>query len=165
MQLTLGEGDTPEAAANAFFDQQGIERLSARSRRVNGLPAVQGTFRVTTEQGTLDGQVLFIKHSDLVFRFMGFTTTSRMGTYAVTFEQSLESFAPMNEEHWINLEPKRVEIVRVPNEMTAERFFERFPSTVSLETVRLVNGWDQGHVIPAGTLVKRIVGEGVPGDE
>ena len=88
-----------------------------------------------------------------------------MGTYAVTFEQSLESFAPMNEERWINLEPKRLELVRVPSEMTAERFFQRFPSTVSLETVRLVNGWDEGHVIPAGTLVKRVVGEGVPGDE
>jgi predicted Zn-dependent protease len=165
MQITLAEGDTPEEAASAFFDLQGIERLGARSRTVNGLRAVQGTFRVNTEQGTLDGQVLFVKHADLVFRFMGYTPTSRMGTYAVTFEQSLESFGPMNEERWINLEPKRMEIVRVPNEMTAERFFQRFPSTVNLETVRLVNGWNEGHVIPAGSLAKRVVGEGVPGDE
>ena len=54
----------------------------------------------------------------------------------MTFERSLESFAPMNEERWINLPPKRLEIVRVPDEMTAERFFQRFPSTVSLEKVR-----------------------------
>lgn len=165
MQLTLGEGNTPEEAANAFFDQQGIERLGSRSRRVNGLQAVEGTFRVTTQQGTLDGQVLFVKHGDWVYRFMGYTPTSRMGTYAVMFERSLESFAPMNEERWINLEPKRLEIVRVPAEMTVERFFMRFPSTVSLETVRQVNGWDEGHVIPAETLAKRVVGEGVPGDQ
>jgi len=165
MQVTLGEGDTPEQAADAFFDQQGIERLGSRSRTVNGLPAVQGTFRVTGQQGTLDGQVLFVRHSDLVFRFMGYTSTSRMGTYAVTFEQALESFAPMNEERWINLEPKRIELVRVETEMTAERFFQRYPSTVSLDTIRLINGWDAGHVIPAGTLVKRVTGEGVPGDE
>ena len=165
MQVTPSEGSTPEEAASAFFDQQGIERLGARSRTVNGLRAVQGTFRVTGEQGTLDGQVLFVKHGDFVFRFMGYTTTSRMGTYAVTFERSLESFAPMNEERWINLLPKRLEIVRVPAEMTAERFFQRFPSTVNLETVRLINGWEAGHVIPAGDLVKRVVGEGVPGDE
>jgi predicted Zn-dependent protease len=165
MQVTLGEGSTPEEAASAFFDQQGIERLGARSRTVNGLRAVQGTFRVTGEQGTLDGQVLFVKHGDFVFRFMGYTTTSRMGTYAVTFERSLESFAPMNEERWINLPPRRLEIVRVPAEMTAERFFQRFPSTVSLEKVRLINGWEAGHVIPAGDFVKRVVGEGVPGDE
>jgi predicted Zn-dependent protease len=165
MQLTLGEGSTPEEAANTFFDQQGIERLGARSRTVNGLRAVQGTFRVATEQGTLDGQVLFVKHGDLVYRFMGYTPTSRMGKYAVTFERSLESFAPMNEERWINLAPKRLEIVRVPNEMTAERFFMRFPSTVTLETVRLINGWEHGHVIAAESLVKRVVGEGVPGDE
>jgi len=165
MQLTLAEGSTPEEAASAFFGQQGIERLGARSRTVNGLPAVQGTFRVATEQGTLDGQVLFVRHGDLVFRFMGFTPTTRMGTYSVTFERSLETFAPMNEERWIELEPKRLEIVQAPGEMTVERFFQRFPSTVSLETVKMINGWDEGHVIPAGTLVKRVVGEGVPGDE
>lgn len=165
MQVTLAEGSTPEEAADAFFGQQAIERLGARSRTVNGLRAVQGTFRVETQQGTLDGQVLFVRQSDLVFRFMGYTTTSRMGTYAVTFERSLETFAPMNEERWINLEPKRLEIVRVPAEMTAERFFQRFPSTVTLETVRLVNGWDPGQVLPAGSLAKRVTGEGVPGDE
>ena len=165
MQVTLAQGSTPEEAASAFFDQQGIERTGSRSRTVNGLRAVQGTFRVTGEQGTLDGQVLFVKHRDLVFRFMGYTTTSRMGTYAVTFERSLESFAPMNEERWINLQPRRLEIVRVPDEMTVERFFQRFPSTVSLEMVRLINGWEEGHVIPAGGLAKRVVGEGVPGDE
>ena len=42
MQLTLGEGTTPEEAADAFFDQEGIERLGARSRTVNGLRAVAG---------------------------------------------------------------------------------------------------------------------------
>ncbi|MCK5449210.1 MAG: M48 family metalloprotease, partial [Gemmatimonadetes bacterium] len=165
MQLTLAEGSTPEEAAEAFFDQQGIERLGARSRTVNGLRAVQGTFRIELQQGTLDGQILFVKHGDLVFRFMGYTTTSRMGTYAVTFERSLETFAPMNEERWINLEPRRLEIVQVPDEMTAERFFQRFPSTVNLETVRLINGWEQGQVLPAGSPAKRVVGEGVPGDE
>jgi predicted Zn-dependent protease len=165
MQLTLAEGSTPEDAATEFFSQQGIERLGARSRTVNGLPAVQGTFRVETQDGALDGQVLFVRHAELVFRFMGYTPSSRMGTYAVTFERSLESFAPMNEERWIGLEPRRLDIVRVPAEMTAERFFMRFPSTVTLETVRVINGWEAGHVIPEGTLVKRVVGEGVPGDE
>ena len=165
MQVTLAEGDTPAAAADAFFGQQGIESLGTRSRTVNDLPAVQGAFRVTTQQGTLDGQVMFIEHRDLVFRFMGYTTTSRMGTYAVTFERALESFAPMNEERWINLEPRRLEIVEVPAEMTAERFFQRFPSTVTLDTVLRINGWDQGQIVPAGILAKRVIGEGVPGDE
>ena len=165
MQLTLAEGSTPEAAATAFFDQQGIERLGARSRTVNGLSAVQGTFRVETQQGTLDGQVLFVRHGELVYRFMGYTPSSRMGTYAVTFERSLDSFAPMNEERWIELEPRRLDIVELPAEMTVERFFMRFPSTVNLDTIRLINGWEAGHVLPAGSLAKRVVGEGVPEDE
>ncbi len=165
MQLTLAEGATPEEAAAAFFDQEGIRRTGARSRTVNGLPAVQGTFQIETRQTTLDGQVLFVRHRDVTYRFMGYTLSSRMGTYAVTFERALESFAPMNEERWITLEPKRIEIVRVPDEMTVERFFQRYPSTVSLPTVILINGLEEGQVIQAGTLLKRVLGEGVPGDE
>lgn len=165
MQVTLAGGDTPEAAAAEFFDQQGIERRGSRSRTVNGLPAVQGTFRIETEQGTLDGQVLFVRHRDLTYRFMGYTPSSRMGTYAVTFERSLETFAPLTEERWINLQPKRIEIIEVPTEMTVERFYQRFPSTVSLPRILLINGLEAGDVIPAGRLVKRVVGEGVPGDE
>lgn len=165
MQLTLGQGATPDEAAAAFFDQEGIQSLGSRRRTVNGLDAVEATFRVTTGEGTLDGQVLFVKHGDPVFRFMGYTTSSRMGTYAVTFERALESFAPMNESKWLRLEPRRIEIVSVPTQMTVERFYERFPSTVPLTTIQLINGMETGHVIPAGTLVKRVTGEGVPGDE
>jgi len=31
--------------------------------------------------------------------------------------------------------------------------------------VLMINGWESEHVIPAGILVKRVVGEGVPEDE
>ena len=165
MQVTFAEQDSPEAAAQAFFDQQGVERRGSRSRTVNGLPAVQATFRVATDQQTLEGIVLFVEHRDQVFRFMGFTTPSRMGTYAVTFEQALETFAPMNERRWIDLEPKRLDIVRLPEAMTGETFFQRYPSTVTLDTMLGINGWETEQERPAGTLVKRVVGEGVPGDE
>ena len=165
MQLTLGEGATPEEAATAFFDQEGIENRGARRTNVNGLPAVEAAFRVSTQQGVLDGQVLFVRHGDLVYRFMGYTVSSKMGTYAPTFERALGSFAPMNESRWINLQPKKIEIVEVPTEMTIERFFQRFPSTVTLATIVVINGMDPGEVIPAGTLVKRVTGEGVPGDD
>jgi len=164
MRVTFAEGSTPEEAASAFFDQEGVERLGARSRTVNGLPAVQGTFRVESQQGMLEGVVMFVKHGGQVFSYMGFTTTSRMGTYSVTFEQALETFAPMNEDRWLRLQPKRIEIVRVPEQMTGETFYQRYPSTVTLETLLTINGWESEHVIPAGTLVKRVVGEGVPED-
>jgi hypothetical protein len=71
----------------------------------------------------------------------------------------------MNESRWINLEPRKLEIVRVPAEMTVERFYERFPSSVALSTILLINGMESGQVIPEGTLMKRVTGEGVPGDE
>lgn len=60
------------------------------------------------------------------------------------------------------VQPKRVEIVTLSNGMTIERFDQRYPSTVPLEELLLINGLEPGAVLTAGSRVKRVVGEGVP---
>ena len=43
-----------------------------------------------------------------------------------------------------------------------ERFNQRYPSTVPLDELLLINGLEPNAVMTAGTRVKRVVGEGVP---
>ncbi len=42
--------------------------------------------------------------------------------------------------------------------MTLEEFARRYPSTVDLATLALINQVDAGATLPAGTRVKRVVG-------
>jgi predicted Zn-dependent protease len=161
MQLTLAEG-TPDEAAREFFAQRSVTRTGARSRRVNGLRAVQATFRATAGRRTLEGEVLFVRHRDHTYQLLGYTTPSRMGRYAVAFEGSFETFAALTDRRMLGVEPRRLEIVTLRSAMSAEEFVERYPSTVPREAVLLMNGLQGGENLEAGRLMKRVVGEGAP---
>ena len=161
MQLTLA-GGSPEEAAAAFFEQQGVTRTGSGSRTVNGLRAVQATFQVATQQGTLAGEVLFVRHRELTYQLLGYTTASRIGRYAPAFERSFDSFAPLTDRALLAVEPRRVEIVTLSSAMTAGEYLDRFPSTVPRETVLLLNGLEESSALEAGRRLKRVVGEGPP---
>jgi hypothetical protein len=46
--------------------------------------------------------------------------------------------------------------------MTLEEFARRYPSTVDLETLAIINHLEGNERIPAGTEVKRVVGGELP---
>jgi predicted Zn-dependent protease len=162
LQMTLAQGQTPTEAAEAFFKQEGVRRTSSADRTINGLPAVMGGFRATSQGGTLEGLVLFIRHDDLTYQLIGYTPSSRFGQYSPEFERSLESFAPLTDSHWLNVEQKRIDIIEVPESMSVESFNERFPSTIEFDELLLLNGWAPGQQLDAGSLAKRVTGTGGP---
>ena len=162
LELTLVQDRTPAEAAQEFWNAQGVQRIGSNNQTVNGLPAVVGRFRAQTQQGALEGLVMFIRHRDLTYRLLGYTPAERFGRYSPTFERSMNSFAPETNSQLLDVDPMRIDIVEVPAAMTAETFNQRFPSTVELADVLLLNGWTAGQRLEAGTLVKRVVGSGGP---
>jgi len=162
LQMTLAQGQTPTEAAEAFFKQEGVRRTSSADRTINGLPAVMGGFRATSQGGTLEGLVLFIRHDDLTYQLIGYTPSARFGQYSPEFERSLESFAELTDSRLLNVEPKRIDIVEVPRSMSVESFNERFPSTIEFDELLLLNGWAPGQQLDAGSLAKRVTGTGGP---
>jgi hypothetical protein len=62
----------------------------------------------------------------------------------------------------LEVEPKRVDVVRLPQAMTLEEFARRYPSTVDAQTLALINKLDGDGRFPAGAEVKRVVGGRLP---
>jgi len=162
LELTLVQDRTPAEAAQEFWDMQGLQRLGSSNQTINGLPAVVGRFRAETQQGMLEGLVMFIRHRDLTFRLLGYTPAQRFGRYSPTFEVSMNSFAPETDSRLLDVEPKRVDIIEVRSPLTIETFNERYPSTIDFSEVMLLNGWTGGERIEEGQMVKRVVGSGGP---
>lgn len=162
LQLTLAPDKTAAQAAQEFFSIEGVQRVGSANRTVNGLPAVVGRFRAQTRQGVLEGLVMFIEHRDLTFHVMGYTSAQRFGRYSPTFESSLNSFAPESDRALLDVEPKRIDIVEIPQSMSVESFYERYPSTVEFDEVLMINGWSAGQQLSSGVLAKRVVGSGGP---
>jgi predicted Zn-dependent protease len=161
IQLTAGNGSA-EQAADDFLSRDGIEQTGISRRTVNGLPAVLATFSTQTRQGVIEGIAMFVEHGGLTYALMGYAPSAKVGRYSAVVERTLESFAPVSDRALLTVVPKRIEVVRVSEDITAEEFTLQYPSTEDSDAVLDLNGLVPGESIPEGTMLKRITGSGGP---
>ena len=161
IQLTAGNGSA-EQAADEFLSRDGIEQTGISRRTVNGLPAVLATFSTQTRQGVIEGIAMFVEHGGLTYALLGYAPSAKVGRYSAVVERTLESFAPVSDRALLTVVPKRIEVVRVSEDITAEEFTLQYPSTEDSDAVLDLNGLVPGESIPEGTLLKRITGSGGP---
>jgi predicted Zn-dependent protease len=160
IQLTLvpGQGATPETAARQFLAQQGIQPGQAVRETVNGLPAVASYFQAQTQQGAVQGLVAFFGHGGQTYQVLGYAPAQRFGAYDAAIRQVLGSFAPVTDARVLNVQPNRIEIVRLDRAMTLGEFAQRHPSAVQLSELAILNQVEgAGTQLPAGFLAKRVV--------
>ena len=155
IQLTLGQG-SPSQAAQQFFGQQGIQSSNVSNSSVNGNPAVSGYFAANTEQGQLQGIISFVQYGNATYQLMGYTPAAKMRAYDATFRQAIGSFRQLTDQSALNVQPAKVELVRVPRQMTVAEFNRQYPGTIPVEQVAVINGVDPGGSFEAGRMVKRV---------
>jgi len=159
IQLTLAQGNSPEAAARAFLSQQGIQAGQASQQTVNGVPAVASTFQAQTEQGVIQGLAAFFTYNGATYQVIGYAPAQRFGAYESAFRQSLGSFGPVTDSRVLNVQPKKLNVVSLPQQMTLAEFAQRNPSTIPLAELAIVNQVeDPNKALPAGTPVKQVTG-------
>ena len=57
------------------------------------------------------------------------------------------------------MQPAKLELVKLPREMTLAQFYQTYPSTASIEELAIINELEGPEsVIPRGRIVKRVVG-------
>lgn len=160
--VTLSDQNSPQAASQQFFSQQGVQQGQALQADLGGLPAVARVFGAQTQQGDLRGIVAFVENNNRVYRIMGYTSSQRWGTYDNVIADSVGTFERVTDRNALNVEPKRVDVVSIPNSMTLDEFARRYPSTVDMATLAIINQADQNTRFPAGAEVKRVVGGQLP---
>jgi predicted Zn-dependent protease len=157
IQLVLRPESTPDDAARAFLAQQGVQTIQTGRQTINGLPAVLASFRAQTSQAALQGLVGFIAYQGRVYQVLGYSAAAVYGEYQGVFQQSIGSFGPLRDPAILALQPSRLRMVRVGDSLTLAEFNRRFPSTIPVGELAVINavaGPDS--VLPAGTLVKRV---------
>ncbi|MFP3940495.1 MAG: M48 family metalloprotease [Thermoanaerobaculia bacterium] len=161
--LTLSQEGSPDGAARRFFGQQGIREGRSWRGNFGGLPAVSRGFSVQRAQGPdLAGLVAFVEHGGRVFQLLGYTAADRLRGYRDEVRSSLASFARLTERRYLDVEPKRIELVTLRRTMTLEELDREYPSTVDLATLALINHVETGETLEAGRAYKRVVGGELP---
>ena len=156
--LTIAREDTPRAARSAFLSDSGAETLAQSEAGVGGLPAASAEFRIRSDGNTFLGEVVFVRHGDLTFQVLGYATEGAWSQRRSGVTAALRSFRPETDQEILDIQPRTIELVEVPRDMTFQEFLQAYPSTVDEETMGTINQLDPGDRVARGTLLKRIVG-------
>lgn len=159
IQLTLSGEASPEAAAQRFAQQPGVQVLQSARQTINGLPAVLVYFRAQTQQTLLQGLAAFVAYEGRIYQLLGYSLAAAFGQYQGVFQQSIGSFAPLTDPAVLGMQPNRIRIVRLGESMTLAEFNRRYPSAIPLAELAVINRVATPEtVLPAGMQVKRVVG-------
>jgi predicted Zn-dependent protease len=162
--LSMGRGASADQAAQEFFRQQGVRPGQTRRDRINGLNAVIGVFEAVSGQTLIAGRVAFIEHGGKVYRVLGYTPQARWRAYDGVFQQVIQSFDNVTDRRYLDVQPRRIEIVPMREPMTIAAFAARHPTPVSADVLALINGVPAGGALPAGEPAKTVVGGRLPGE-
>lgn len=158
IQLTLAGDADPARAAQAFFSQGQVRVLNSSRERINGIPGVVTLFDAATQQGVVRGIVAHLAHDGRTYQLLGYTSQNEFGRYQRAFERVIGSFGPVTDPAVLDVQPKRIDVVRIPEAMTLAEFNRRYASTVPLPELALINQADGPDTrFAAGTLLKRVV--------
>jgi hypothetical protein len=156
--LSLAGESTPAAAADTFFAQGGIER---------GSEWRPGFFHFFTEATSERSQVLrgvagFVAHDGRVFEILSYTPQDRWQGYQREMMESVESFSEISDRRYLEVQPGRVEIVRLDRDMSFADFVRRYPSNADETQLAIINGVEADQMLARGRLMKRVVGGELP---
>jgi predicted Zn-dependent protease len=160
LQLTIARDQTPDAAARRFGQQQGVQLAQTTRQTINGLPAVVTAFRAQTPETVVQGIAGFISHEKRVYQLLGYTPSGVFARYQGDLQRAIGSFAPLTDPAVLAVQPNRLRIVTLKENMTVAEFHKRFPSQVDPGELALINGVaSPASVLPAGSQVKRVAAQ------
>ncbi|HEX2164886.1 MAG TPA: M48 family metalloprotease [Thermoanaerobaculia bacterium] len=156
--LSLAGQGTPANAASQFFGQPGLARGNPWRGEIGGMEAVAAEFQVQQQQGVLQGLAAFVEHGGRTYQLLGYSAANRWGAHDRTVAASVDTFRRVRDPEVLNVEPRRIDVVTLPSAMTLREFARRYPSTVDLTTLALINQVNADTRLEAGLEVKRVVG-------
>jgi len=162
MSLTLSRAANAAAAVSALRSIEGFVLRREYNDRVHGLPASFVEFDLQTQDNVLRGTIMYVENNGSLFEVAAWGTQSGWSASQALAESTMRSFSNLSDSRYLNVEPDRIRIVRLPRAMTFEEFVRQYPPSVAIDEVRLANQVQQGERLEAGRLMKQITGGHVP---
>jgi predicted Zn-dependent protease len=155
---------SPQAARIQFIEELGLRSVSApRLISVQGLGGEEIAFQGETQGGArVRGIARFLAHDDVIYRVVAMATEAAWESRSAGMREAMDTLQPLQDPAILAVQPARIQLHRVPETMSLARFQERFPSSVSLRELAILNGLEPGDSIPAGLQIKRVVGGEIP---
>jgi predicted Zn-dependent protease len=158
-ELTLAGDASPADAARQFSTQQNVRVGNSSSQRIAGGTAVVTPFLAQAEQTVVQGYAAFIGQGGRTYRLVTYAPQQAFDQYDQTFRGLVASFGPVTDREILDIQPQRIDIVKVDRDITVSDFARRQNSPVPAAELALINHVDgPSATLRAGSLVKRITG-------
>ncbi len=166
MLMTLAQGESVQAAAQATIEQDGLQVIESGETTVNGLPAFamistikQDQTQQTQQTQQQDLRILtyLIQYEGLIYKFHGLANSTDFNTYYKTFQNTMTNFDRLTDPQMINVSPDKIKI----REITRANTLGGYLSTIGVaeadqEEVAILNNMQVTDQLSAGTLIKTI---------
>ncbi len=161
MMLSLGKGNTPRDAAQAFVQNAKLQVSDARDVSINGLPAfvINGVQLQQDQSGrqvpAIQAIVYFIQYNGLIYQLTGASSPADFNQYVQLFNGHFTSFKQLTDPARINVKPERISLVTSDKPQTLQQFLQlRSIPSARYEEMAILNGMNLSDAIPAGMLIK-----------
>jgi predicted Zn-dependent protease len=158
LQLRIIQATSPRVAADTFIAQAGVQQESVSSQPINGLSADTRYFSIATQRGIINGLVAHVAYGGNIYQLLGYGGLAAFSRERTALSDAIESFEPETDATVLDVEPARIDLVRLPRRMTVTEFHRRYPSSIPAEQVALINGVAMGDMLASGLLIKRVTG-------
>lgn len=156
LQLELGSAEPIATQMQAFLTQDSVTAGTVGQTPINGLPAVFAPFRAVLSGGAVRGYIAFVSYGGRTYRLMAIAKDQQAAGHDAAMRAWIQSFRPLTDAAKLGVKPDRIRIVRLSAPMTVTAFDAKYPSTVPVARVALLNGVSVNSTFPAGKLVKRV---------
>lgn len=160
--LSVARAASADAALRDFTAQQGMQSGTVQRPALGGFTSAGAPFAAVSQADTLRGTVLFVEHNNIVFQLLGYAPVSRWSTHQAATERALRSFAVLTDRTALDIQPQRLDVIRVDRAGSIDELKARRASPLTAEQLALINQVRVGETLPVGRLVKWVVGPALP---
>lgn len=140
LQLTLAEGADAATAARRFLSQQGVQAGQPFQQSINGIPATGGYFQAQTEQGAVQGLAAFFPYGGSTYQMLSYAVANAFPGYDRAVRSSIGSFRALTDQRLLNVQPKRVVIVKLDRAQSLDALARSQGSSIGGAELAILNG-------------------------
>lgn len=159
IQLTLSRAPTADSAMRAFSGRQGLQVGTVQRPALRGFASSASVpFAALVESDTLRGRVMFVEHGGVVLQLIAYGPAAGWTANQAVAERALGTFAVLTDRAALEVQPRKVSIVRVDRAMTIQQMRAGRGSALSAEELAVINQVRVDETLPVGRLLKWVVG-------
>ena len=157
IQLSGAQQASPDAAMQAFAQQQGVQMGGSQRVTLGGSPGVIADFTAASQDGQqLRGQVLYVQHSGSVFQFLGITTAQGWGSYGGIISGVLRSFRS-TAANQVFQRARGIRVVTLSGNTSIASLAGQSGGAITAQQLAIMNGVETNATLPSGRRVKTVV--------